>query len=674
MNKQFFNSKILPSLFFGLLVMNLGILFYYIFFSYENSFHSDSASKVLLAREIYDSKQFFPSHWNYVNGDLFIMFGHIFIIPLLEFLPAGYTAHAVSGMIFSIFILAGVWFLADKMLIPLWQKIAVAAFFAAGVSGFFAENLFGQGSYGATILICLYILASANKFLEHKGKNLLIWGGIIVIIFIFAYWSNPKRALISYGLPLIGGVGWLIVRNELDQRSKSLKLLVLSLVGSLVGIILHEITLTDVSNVQGAANARWLNIESVPQNILYTLKGLYAQLDGLLLGGKTIFSTQGLVSAVKFLLATIILLAIPFAIKKVATTGSSEESLIAVFAGVSIASTLFLQITTTLPDMTDPIQSSRYLVPGVMLGLFVLLTLPFKPLEFSARSIILSCAFFVFTLSGYNNLIKTSINSERILGQPGQSNAYRNELIDFLKSNNLQYGYATYWNAGVLTVLSDEELKVRQVQLHQGTPVPMRHLSSNNWYLPSAWGGKTFLLVNEQEKNLVDLGKLAVLGLREVQQLNFRDFTIFVFDQNIANVIPGWDRSYLNPTTFLPSKSSLSQTGQLVQQDSSNSALLFADVEDFGALHYGPYVEVDAGRYRATFKVVANFHPEGVVRLDVASSPDQTIFAEATLNESVSSYTLDFTLTEARVLEFRVWALARGQISFGGVTIQKLVD
>lgn len=674
MKKRFFESKILPSLFFVLLTMNMGLLFYYIFFSYENSFHSDSATKVLLAREIYDSKQFFPNHWNYVNGDLFIIFGHIFIIPLLEVLPAGYTAHAISGSIFSIFILAGVWFLVDRLLIPLWQKIAVVAFFAAGVSGFFAENLFGQGSYGATILICLYILVFAIKFLENKDKNLLIWGAVILIIFIFAYWSNPKRALISYGLPLIGSVGWLIVRNELDQRSKSLMLLVLSLVGSAVGVMLHENTLTNVSNVQGAANARWLNIESVPQNILYTLKGLYAQLDGLLLGGETIFSMQGLVSAIKFLLATIVLLAIPFVVIKVAKTGSREKSLIAAFAGISIASTLFLQITTTLPDMSDPIQSSRYLVPGVMLGLFVLLTLPFKPLEFSTKSIILSSVFLVFTLSGYNNLIRTSVNSERILGQPGQSSAYRNELIEFLKSNNLQYGYATYWNAGVLTVLGEEKVKVRQVHIHQGKPVPMRHLSSNNWYLPSAWDGKTFLLIHEREKNLVDLGELSLVGLSPVQRLTFRDFTIFVFDQNIAKFIPGWDTSYSTPTTFLPSKSSLSQTGQLVQQDSSKSALLVADAEDFGALHYGPYVQVEAGRYLATFNVVADFHPEGVVRLDVASSPDQNIFAEATLNESVSSFTLDFTLTEAQVLEFRVWALARGQISFGGVTIQQVVD
>lgn len=674
MKKQHVISNILSGLFFVLLIINISLLFYYIFFNYADSFHSDSASKVLLAREIYESQEFFPKTWNYVNGDISIVFGHIFIVPLLAFIPAGYIAHAISGSVFSLLILTGVWLLARNLLIPYWQKIAVVAFFAAGVSRFFAENLFGQGSYGVVILICLYILIFAQKYLESMGKTAFFWGALVLLLFFVAYWSNPKRALISYGLPLIGGLGWIILSNEFDLRRKSLSLVLLAVAGSVAGLIMHEITLANISNVKGAASARWLDIESVPQNILYTIKGLYAQLDGLLLGGESIFSPHGLVYAIKFLLATLVLFMIPVAIREAIKIEAKEKSLIALFAGISIASTLFLQITTTLPDMSDPIQSSRYLVPGVTLGIFVLLTLPLKLLDFSARSTALLLILVVYTLSGYNNFVKSDLSSGKILGQPGQVSAYRSELIEFIKDHDLHYGYATYWNAGVLTVLSDERLKVPQVQLHQGVPVPMRYLSSNNWYLPSAWDGKTFLLIHDREENLVNLTEFSKLGVHLVQKLKFRDFTIFVFEQNIAKFIPGWDTSYLTPATFLPSIDSPSQTGRFIQQGGSNPAFLVADKGDLGALYYGPYVQVDAGRYSVTFNVVADFHADGVVRLDVASSPDQNIFAEATLTESDSSYTLDFTLTEAQVLEFRVWALARGKISFGGVTIQRIAE
>ena len=64
-------------------------------------------------------------------------------------------------------------------------------------------------------------------------------------------------------------------------------------------------------------------------------------------------------------------------------------------------------------------------------------------------------------------------------------------LLDFLRANRLEYGYASFWNAGKFTVLSNHEVRVRQVMFEGGIPVPMRKLSSNRWYLPSAWRGPT---------------------------------------------------------------------------------------------------------------------------------------------------------------------------------------
>ena len=51
-------------------------------------------------------------------------------------------------------------------------------------------------------------------------------------------------------------------------------------------------------------------------------------------------------------------------------------------------------------------------------------------------------------------------------------------LKNFLLKNGLHYGYAKFWYAGVLSVLSDEKLLVRQVVFDQGLPKPDRWLSS----------------------------------------------------------------------------------------------------------------------------------------------------------------------------------------------------
>ena len=43
-----------------LLLVNVAFMLGYIFIWYQNYFHSDSAAKVLLAKEIFDTGYFFP--------------------------------------------------------------------------------------------------------------------------------------------------------------------------------------------------------------------------------------------------------------------------------------------------------------------------------------------------------------------------------------------------------------------------------------------------------------------------------------------------------------------------------------------------------------------------------------------------------------------------------------
>ena len=50
---------------------------FYIFKTYRAFFNSDAAIANVLAEEIVLSGSFFPSHWWYVNNDLWIFFKHV---------------------------------------------------------------------------------------------------------------------------------------------------------------------------------------------------------------------------------------------------------------------------------------------------------------------------------------------------------------------------------------------------------------------------------------------------------------------------------------------------------------------------------------------------------------------------------------------------------------------
>ena len=199
----------------------------------------------------------------------------------------------------------------------------------------------------------------------------------------------------------------------------------------------------------------------------------------------------------------------------------------------------------------------------------------------------------------------------------------------------------------------------------------MRHLSSNRWYRPSAWQGESFLLLTEQEAALIDWKLFATYNGTPVRELTYDKFRIFVFSQNIAKSLPGWDSSYETSTDFLVTKHSLFQVGRFVEKYENATPALVAERGEVGALHFGPYIDVESGRYIATFRVGADYNPRGMVRLDVAAAPDQKLFASKVLTSISGPQKLSFTLDKPSTLEFRVWALGNEKVVFKGFTIER---
>lgn len=655
-----------------LLMVNILFMLDYIFIGYQNYFHSDSAAKVLLAKEIFDTGYFFPPDWNYVNSDLFVLFGHVFIIPLLTFMPAGFTAHAISGSVFAGLILWGVWLVSSIGNIPLWQRLAAVAVIASGISGFMTENLLGQVSYGAVFFFCLYIVYFSDKILSTQGKWRVFWSILLIIILALAYWANPKRAFVTYGLPLFLALGWMVFVNNRKDGRIYLLLLIVALLGAALGSLLHIQTIKEVNNHLGAGNARWLPIEGVLTNIGLTFKGLFAQLGGLLPANVSLFTLVGLYAGFRFVVATTALIVVPIALKRTIDQGTGRIKLFTLFSIFAFGLLMFMQITTTIPDMSDPIQSSRYLVPGLLLGILIMTMHPVQwshqPSLFTMSVVLVT---FTFVTSGYHTYRLSTINSQH-LGQPLQINTDRLEMVDFLRKNNLKYGYASYWNAGSLTVLSDGEVKIRQIVLNNGMPTPMRHLSSNRWYRQSTWQGKSFLMLHQSETPHLDIKKLVRLGLQSIEKINYKEFSIYVFPENIATKLPNWDTRYEEPAVFVANADTPSQMGRLV--DANGTKVLIAEKGESGALHFGPYVNVEPGRYRITFDVLTPYNQAATVRLDVAAAPDQKIFGEISLTESNKPQVIDFTLDELRTIEFRVWALGVEKVTFKSVAIQRLQD
>jgi hypothetical protein len=665
-------KKIITSGVILLLLLNIAFMLGHIFILYQDNFNSDSAAKVLLAKEIFDTGRFFPSDWNYGNYDLVVVNPHVFIIPLLSFMPAGFAAHSISASVFAGFILFGVWLVTGIGKIPYWHRLAAVGVMASGISDWLVESLYGQVSYGVVFFFCLYIVYFSDRVLSSQGNKRVYWAILLITILVLAYWSNAMRAFVNYGLPLFLALSWMAFINIKKKSNKYFILMLIALLGAVLGSLLHIQTIKEVNNHLGQANARWLPLEGIPTNIGFTIKGLFAQLGGLLPANASLFTVVGLYAGFRFMVAASTLIVVPIVLKKTLAHGTDRIKLFALFSIFVLTLLMFMQITTTIPDMSSPVSSSRYMVPGILLVILLIIMHPIQRGGWSHQPSLLSMSVVLITItfitSGYH-AYRLSIINFKHLEQPLQIGP-DSETINFLRKNDLEYGYASYWNANKLTVLSDGEVKIRGINMNNGIPMPFRWGSSNRWYQQSAWQGKSFLLLHQNEIQHLNENKLERLGLIPLEKLQNGNFTVYVFAQNLSLNLPGWDIHYEKPAVFLVNADTSSQTGRLV--DAEGIKMLVAEKGETGALHFGPYVHVEPGRYRVTFDVIALYHQAGTVRLDVVASHGKKIFGETTLTESSGLQVMEFSLDKLRTMEFRVWALGNEKVIFRSVTIQRL--
>ncbi|MCK9467343.1 MAG: hypothetical protein M0P94_03365 [Candidatus Absconditabacterales bacterium] len=108
-----------------------------------------------------------------------------------------------------------------------------------------------------------------------------------------------------------------------------------------------------------------------------------------------------------------------------------------------------------------------------------------------------------------------------------------NLLAEYLLQKNVKYGYSTYWNAGVLTVLSDFKTQINAINLVNNDIEPFYHLSFKKWYSPEFYQGDSVLILQNSEKMSFEYYNDFYF------EENFLNYKIFYYDYNISENFSG---------------------------------------------------------------------------------------------------------------------------------------
>ena len=674
-------KRLLPAL----LCLNLVLLVFYLVINYQLSFHSDSAVKNLLAQEIYDTGRYFPRDWNYVNGDLWVFYTQTFIVALLPFMQNGFLAHAASDLISAALILAGTWLVTGLLLQTRAARLTGMLVISAGMSPIMAEHIFGQAAYGSMYYMACFLLYAYWSLNQAHGTRALHWGAATALLAALVFWANPQRALLFYGLPLMtaGSLQHLLARStgpgifSVGARRQLLALGVL-LAGALIGILLNRYTLRLTNSSAGLTALNWLDFKGMLANVLAVAEGVMGLFGGIPYADGKVVSPAGAYGALRLVAALALLALLPWSLLRALRAETGPRQLVVVFTTASLALNLFVMLATSLADMSAPIASVRYLVPTVLLMLLIMTGVMCEPAIARARDAPAPQPFTRALGIGAIALLATSaptsylypFNEFRHLPWHGLIIQTPNQqLANFLQQQGLRYGYSSFWNAGRSTVLSGGDVRVRQVTMERGLPVPMRNLASNRWFDAAAWRGETFLMLRDSELSLLDQPVLASYAGKP-RMLRYGDMNVLVYPTNLAATLPAWDTSVRAPVHYRMDPYALHQLGVL------DNGVLKAAAGEQGTLHFGPMRILAPGAYAVSFELEAGPAAQtgggdfGTV--DVVTRAGNMVHAKQAITRAgrqrlTLRFSTDHTLD---MVEFRVFTSGRAALALSGIVLE----
>lgn len=117
-------------------------------------------------------------------------------------------------------------------------------------------------------------------------------------------------------------------------------------------------------------------------------------------------------------------------------------------------------------------------------------------------------------------------------------------LAEKLEEEGLDYGYATFWYAQAITLLSDNQVKTRNINVDTNSITKYTYQSNYSWFEDQPGQEEYFLLLTKHEYALVgkdfeippgedDMSYTAILSRHMTRKIELDNYMIVVFDCNI---------------------------------------------------------------------------------------------------------------------------------------------
>lgn len=519
----------------ALLILAIYEISFYIFKTYRAFFNSDSAIANILAEEIVLSGSFFPSHWWYVNNDLWVFYKQALVIPWVLMDKNGYFAHAFTVFAVSMFMVFIIYRFLRSLMLSRAASVMGGVVVCVGYSPMYLRELYGEAAYTWYFIFMIGFMFIFRKLSPHvisRRTQIKAFIFFMMLLYLLVL-ANPIRFFVYYVVPFFGALGLSIyfARDSLKTFQGAIKRLLsvkkavifaFACAVMILGAMTHMNLLETLQSAGGANNAKLVSLEILPIHAAHAFLGLLNFIGAEWGEGIRASSVVGAISLLKFFLFPFVLIIPALHVKRSFYQMSSTERFFVLFSYVGFALIFTLYATTGLHEHAWAARNNiRYISPFIMMILLCnvimwrFFSLFMKLLLSLCLAVALGVSWQYVSPKDWRCIV-----DERIA------------LVEELKSRDLKFGYASYWDSHIYTVFSNGDVDIRPIEIDEKGITLSKWLNSDTWYQKDSTDGKVFFMVPHEDIGDVELGINKLNMPDPIEQFEIGKYTIFVFEKN----------------------------------------------------------------------------------------------------------------------------------------------
>ena len=528
------------------------LAFYYIYGPGEGYFHSDCTDTLYWANAALEGNGIFDDQYNYAA---LLPFSTVWIMqPLIKAFGFGMTAHNLGMAIFAVLFAGSIYFCARSAKFShLWSSTAVfAVFMLLSCSEKLREMMWGHTIYYSLGLILMfYLLGLGMRLCDMLEKGKWIASavfGILLLGMSVGSATNGMQIIVLTVLPVAAAFAaerLLSAKDGIASKNSIPAIAVAAVigVGTLIGMKVLLVITNDGAIKAGyaAGYSGWSDVSIWLSNAQKFVNHYFSLLGIDMLKNDPIFEGESLKYFFRIAVG-IILLVMPVVILCLYGKIKSRGVKFMLWAHfVLTAAVMFGYICGELSAanwrLTPILGSAAMLTVCGLRDLTSDLGI-FEVKENGGAVVVLSriCTLVLAVVIASSLVFAKELKA--IPADYGRDNT-NHRLAEFLVEEGLEYGYATFWYAQAITVLSDSEVRVRNMDVKDNGVVGRHYQSSLNWYNDQEGVDEYFVILTSSEYRkvfLTDTWQTWVdeYYLREYDSPNDANgFMVFVFSENI---------------------------------------------------------------------------------------------------------------------------------------------